>query len=60
MRHKAYASQPHTLPSHTGRSANQNLPKSMATQPHGRKESTGTQHCIRAIAGEVVNSGSLL
>src|SRR5690554_4255530 len=34
----------------------QNLPKSMAAQPHGRKESTGIQHCIKAIAGEVVNS----
>lgn len=33
----------------------QNLPKSMAAQPHGRKESTGIQHCIKAIAGIVVN-----
>jgi len=37
----------------------QNLPKSMAAQPHGRKESTGIQHCIKAIAGEVVNSTSV-
>ena len=39
--------------------ANQNLPKSMAAQPHGRKESTGIQHCIKAIAGEVVKSSSV-
>jgi len=38
------------------RPISQNLPKSMAAQPHGRKESTGIQHCIKAIAGEVVNS----
>jgi len=37
----------------------QNLPKSMAAQPHGRKESTGIQHCIKAIAGEVVKSSSV-
>lgn len=34
----------------------QNLPKSMAAPTHGRKESTGIQHCIKAIAGEVVKS----
>lgn len=39
--------------------ASQNLPKSMAAQPHERKESTGIQHCIRAIAGEVVNRRSV-
>jgi hypothetical protein len=39
--------------------ASQNLPKSMAAQPHGRKESTGIQHCIKAIAGEVVKSRSV-
>lgn len=37
-------------------SRSQNLPKSMTAPTHGRKESTGIQHCIRAIAGEVVNS----
>ena len=37
----------------------QNLPKSMAAQPHGRKESTGIQHCIKAIAGEVVKLRSV-
>ena len=37
----------------------QNLPKSMAAPTHGRKESTGIQHCIKAIAGEVVNSRSV-
>jgi hypothetical protein len=35
--------------------ASQNLPKSMAALTHGRKESTGIQHCIKAIAGEVIN-----
>ena len=39
--------------------ASQNLPKSMAAPPQGRKESTGIQHCIRAIAGEVVKSRSV-
>jgi hypothetical protein len=39
--------------------ASQNLPKSMAVSTHGRKESTDIQHCIRAIAGEVVNSRSV-
>jgi hypothetical protein len=37
----------------------QNLPKSMAAPTHGRKESTGIQHCIKAIAGEVVKSRSV-
>ena len=37
----------------------QNLPKSMVAPTHGRNESTGIQHCIKAIAGEVVNSGSV-
>lgn len=37
----------------------QNLPKSMVAPTHGRKESTGIQHCIRAIAGEVVKSKSV-
>ena len=41
------------------RPANQNLPKSMAAPTHGRKESTSIQHCIKAIAGEVVNSRSV-
>ena len=41
------------------RPASQNLPKSMAAQPHRRKESTGIQHCIKAIAGEVVKSRSV-
>jgi hypothetical protein len=34
----------------------QNLPKSIAAQAHGRKESTGIQHYIKAIAGKVVKS----
>lgn len=37
----------------------QNLPKSMAAPTHGRRKSTGIQHCIRAIAGEVVKSRSV-
>ena len=36
--------------------ASQNLPKSMVPPTHGRKESTGIQHCIKAIAGEVIKS----
>ena len=31
----------------------------MATPTHGRRKSTGIQHCIRAIAGEVVKSRSV-
>lgn len=31
----------------------------MAAPTQGRKESTGIQHCIKAIAGEVVNSTSV-
>ena len=38
---------------------NQNLPKSMAAPTHSQKESTGIQHCIKAIAGEVVKSRSV-
>jgi len=37
----------------------QNLPKSMAAPTHGPKESTGIQHCIKAIAGKVVKSRSV-
>lgn len=40
-------------------SASQNLPKSMAAPTHGRRKSTGIQHCIIAIAGEVVNRRSV-
>ncbi len=39
--------------------ASQNLPKSMAAPTHGRKKSTGIQHCIRAMAGKVVKSRSV-
>jgi len=41
------------------RPTSQNLPKSMAAPTHGRRKSTGTQHCIRAIAVEVVNRRSV-
>lgn len=41
----------------------QNLPKSMAAQTHGQKESMGIQHCLKAtclndgqVADEVVKS----
>lgn len=37
----------------------QSLSKSVAAPTHGRKKSTIAQHCIRAIAGEVVNSRSV-
>lgn len=38
----------------------QSLSKSMAAQPHRRKESTGIQHCcIKAIAGDLVKSRSV-
>jgi hypothetical protein len=33
--------------------SSQNLPKSMAAPTHGRKESTGIQHGINAIAVQV-------
>lgn len=36
-----------------------NLPKSMADPTYGRRKSTSIQHCIRAIAGEVVKSRSV-
>ncbi len=37
----------------------QSLTKSVSEPTHGRKESTGIQHCIKAIAGEVVKSRSV-
>jgi len=37
----------------------QSLSKSVSAPKHGRKESTGIQHCIRAIASEVVNRRSV-
>ena len=37
----------------------QSLSKSVSFPTHGRKESTGIQHCIKAIAGEVVKSRSV-
>lgn len=38
---------------------NQSFVKELAKPTHGRRESTGIQHCIKAIAGEVVNSKSV-
>ena len=55
----ANASQPHTLPSPTSQRSIQSLSKSVSAPTQGRKESTGIQHCIKAIAGEVVNSRSV-
>lgn len=37
----------------------QSLSKSVSEPTHGRKESTGIQHCIKAIAGEMVKLRSL-
>lgn len=37
----------------------QNLTMSMVAPTQERKESTGIQHCIKAIAGEVVKSSSV-
>lgn len=37
----------------------QSLSKSVFFPTQGRKESTGIQHCIKAIAGEVVKSRSV-
>ena len=37
----------------------QSLSKSVSFPTLGRKESTGIQHCIKAIAGEVVKSRSV-
>lgn len=54
-----------TLQSHTHCQAaqanrtSQSLSISVSFPTHGRKESTGIQHCIRAIAGEVVKSRSV-
>jgi hypothetical protein len=54
-----------TLQSHTHCQAaqanhtSQSLSKSVSFPMHGRKESTGIQHCIKAIAGEVVKSRSV-
>ena len=54
-----------TLHSHTHYQAaqtsrtSQSLAKSVSYQPHRRKRSTIAQHCIRAIAGEVVKSRSV-
>jgi hypothetical protein len=51
-----------TLQSHTHCQAaqanrtSQSLAKSVSFPTHGRKESTGIQHCIKAIAGKVVKS----
>ncbi|MBK7184105.1 MAG: hypothetical protein IPH89_14980 [Bacteroidetes bacterium] len=57
---QANPSHPYTLASRSkSLPASQNLPKSMAAQTHGRKESTGIQHCIKAIAGEMVKSRSV-
>jgi hypothetical protein len=39
--------------------ASQSLSISVSFPTHGRKESTGIQHCIKAIAGEVVKSRSV-
>ncbi len=37
----------------------QSLSISVSEPTHGRKESIGIQHCIKAIAGEVVKSRSV-
>jgi len=36
--HKAHASQPHTLPSHTSQRSIQSLSKSVSALPHGQKK----------------------
>jgi len=54
-----------TLSSHTHCQAaqasptSQSLSKSVSKPSHGQKKSTIAQQCIRAIAGEVVNSRSV-
>jgi len=55
-----------TLNSHThcqaaqSQRTSQSLPKSVSAPTHGQKrKSTIAQHCIRAIAGEVVNQRSV-
>jgi len=54
-----------TLNSHTHCQAaqasltSQSLSKSVSEPTHGRKKSTIAQHCIKAIAGEVVNQRSV-
>lgn len=42
-----------------GSSTYQNLSKSMDDPTLDERKSTGIQHCIRAIAGEVANSRSV-
>ena len=54
-----------TLQSHThcqaaqAKRTSQSLSISVSFPTHGRKESTGIQHCIKAIAGEVVKLRSV-
>jgi hypothetical protein len=50
-----------TFAIHTSQRTNQKLQKSMSlpTLTDDRKRSTTAQHCIKAIAGEVVNSRSV-
>ena len=38
LRHKAHASQPHTLPSHTSQRSIQSLSKSVSAASHGQKK----------------------
>jgi hypothetical protein len=59
MHISANPSQPCTFASRTSQRTDQSLQKSMSAPTHGRRKSTGIQHCIRAIAGKVVKSRSV-
>ncbi|HZH68987.1 MAG TPA: hypothetical protein VFD80_00875 [Flavobacteriaceae bacterium] len=58
MHISANPSQPCTFASRTSQRTDQSLQKSMSAPTHGRRKSTGIQHCIRAIAEEVIKSES--
>ena len=58
MHNLTHNSHTHCQAAQTSRTR-QSLSKSVSEPTHGRKESTGIQHCIKAIAGEVVKSRSV-
>ncbi len=49
LRHKALASQPHTLPSPTSHRSIQSLSKSVSAPPHGQKEKIKHGHTTKPI-----------
>lgn len=49
LRHKAHASQPHTLPSPTSQRSIQSLSKSVSAPTHGQKEKIKHGHTTKTI-----------